>query len=192
MLDANVKKSLTISNKKTAFRKTYAFSKDTEGYVRKYFESERLILHRIQHPNVVTYLDFDEDPEQNAFFLYTEYCDLGDLFTSHGPPDDSNEDDEDSLFGFYAEKVSAIATKTTPLDGPNIWVLVAQIASALAYIHYGLSVKFEANEWRASFEESWAQIIHRDIKSENGCYPYSFLASHSSNLQVFHSCYAEI
>lgn len=95
--------------------------------MRKYFESELIILRRLRHPNVVTYLDFDEDPEQNAFLLYMEYCGLGDLNTCHGRlPDTGGDDDEDSYYGFYPEDPSSPkGNNSTPLDGQSVWILVA-------------------------------------------------------------------
>ncbi|KAF5682507.1 nacht ankyrin domain-containing protein [Fusarium circinatum] len=161
------------------FRKTFSLSTDIEGLIRKYLESERIILHRLRHPNVVTCFDFDEDLDQNAFLLYMEYCDLGDLKTCHGRPldtssdsdwhnDDSDEaeDDEDRHYGFYADDSSSKG-ETTALDSKSIWSLIAQISLALAYLHHGLAINYREGSWEASFESLWHTVIHRDIKPAN-------------------------
>ncbi|KAG8673742.1 hypothetical protein FPOAC1_007060 [Fusarium poae] len=157
------------------FRKTFSLSADAEGLVKKYFESERMILHRLRHPNVVAYLDFDEDPDQNSVLLYMEYCDLGDLETCHGrrlstASDSGQEGDDDSDdgddYGFYTEDASS-SEKTTALDSQSTWSLIAQLSMALAYLHYGLTVNFRDGSWEASFESSWHNVLHRDIKPAN-------------------------
>jgi serine/threonine protein kinase len=135
----------------------------------KYFQSERRILERLRHPNVVAYLDFDEDPDQNAFILYTEFCNLGDINTGYGRSRDSdNDDDEDSYYGFYPEAATADSAAKEPLQGQDFWMLVAQLASALTYLHYGLVVKEVGERWASSFERTWIKVLHRDIKPANG------------------------
>ncbi|CVL06124.1 uncharacterized protein FMAN_03889 [Fusarium mangiferae] len=167
------------SSSAMVFRKTFSLSTDIQGLVRKYFESERMILHRLRHPNVVACLDFDEDPDQNAFLLYMEYCDLGDLKTCHGRPldmssdsdqeeddVDETEDDEDKHYGFYAEDSSS-RSETTALDSKSVWSLIAQVSLALAYLHYGLAINYREGNWEASVESLWHNVIHRDIKPAN-------------------------
>ncbi|KAG8362102.1 hypothetical protein FVEN_g162 [Fusarium venenatum] len=173
------------------FRKTFSLSADTEGLVKKYFESERMILHRLRHPNVVAYLDFDEDPDQNSVLLYMEYCDLGDLETCHGrqltrASDSGEEEDEDSEdgddYGFYIEDASS-TEETTALDSQSTWSLIAQLSMALAYLHYGLTVNFREDTWEASFESSWHNVIHRDIKPAN-----IVVQSSESDARIFKLC----
>ena len=168
-----------LTAKQKVFRKIYALSKDSDGRVQKYFGSERIILDRLRHPNIVTFWDSEEDPEQNALMLYTEYCELGDLNTSYRRPcdinvhddeeDDDNENqDENVYYGFDAKDPSLSTSAMSAMSGQSLWVLVAQLASALAYLHYGLSITHEAGNWTASFETSWSEIIHRDVKPANG------------------------
>ena len=163
-----------IDTRQKVFRKTYSLSKDGDGKVRKYFGSERRILERLTHPNVVKYLDIDEDPDQNALLLYTEYCDLGDLNTCYGRPlVTSTIDDEDDNYGFYPEDPTSERSKM-PVCGADFWVLVAELSSALAYLHYGLATKNTEEKWTASFERSWFSVIHRDIKPANGKLRYYY------------------
>ncbi|KAM0489802.1 hypothetical protein ACHAP8_012217 [Fusarium lateritium] len=173
------------------FRKTFSLSADTEGLVKKYFESERMILHRLRHPNVVSYLDFDEDPDQNSVLLYMEYCDMGDLETCHGRclttvSDDSEEEDKDSEdgddYGFYEEDTSS-TEETTALDSQSTWSLIAQLSMALAYLHYGLTINFRQDSWEASFESSRHNVIHRDIKPAN-----VVVQSSESDARIFKLC----
>ncbi|KAF3481765.1 uncharacterized protein GIQ15_04524 [Arthroderma uncinatum] len=155
-------------------------STERRDIISKYFLSERRILHRLQHPSVVEYFGFDENPDQNTLLLYMEYCDMGNLDQLHGLPpptspchefdpyEDSgpayNEDEDEN--GFYtAERMPQ--GKTTPLNGLEVWGLIYQLSSALAYLHYGLSINREGPR-TAFFDEPWACIIHRDIKPANG------------------------
>ncbi|SPJ82569.1 uncharacterized protein FTOL_09974 [Fusarium torulosum] len=158
---------LEKSQQYMAFRKTYALSSDEKGLVHKYLNSEHLIMHRIRHPNIVLFLDFSEDPEQNVFLLYTEYCDIGDLKTCHGRETDADDTcEDDNAYGFYPEDPSTKG-QTTPLDGQETWTMIAQLGMALAYLHYGLAIRNEAAVWKASFEAPWHNILHRDIKPAN-------------------------
>lgn len=131
----------------------------------KYFHSERRILERLRHPNVVAYLDFDEDPDQNAFILYTEFCDLGDLNASYGrsqnDDDDDDDDDDNEYYGFYPEEAGSLRNE-------DFWMLVSQLASALAYLHYGVSLNEVGGLWTSSIEKLWIKVLHRDLKPANG------------------------
>jgi serine/threonine protein kinase len=134
---------------------------------------------------VVAYLDFDEDPDQNAFILYTEFCILGDINTRYGRSQDSdNDDDEDSYYGFYPVAGGEDSAAKEPLHSQDFWMLVAQITSALTYLHYGLVVKEVGGRWASSFERTWIKVLHRDIKPANGesTHYYSDLDSLSMQL----------
>ncbi|KAJ2981656.1 hypothetical protein NUW58_g6637 [Xylaria curta] len=172
------KRRYAIKNCPPVFRKTFHLMNDAGTRI-KYFLSERDILHKLHHPNIVKYLDFDEDPDQNSMLLYMEYCVLGDLGHSHGWPSksaehdvsdapsldqDGNDDDDDD--GFYTVN-SDVQNKCTPLDGLTVWALIYQISAALAYLHYGLAIGKDGAKHIASFKRSWEYIIHRDIKSAN-------------------------
>lgn len=129
---------------------------DPDGLVQKYFESELKILYRLRPPNIVSYLDFDEDPERNALLLYMEYCEIGDLETCHGwlsrqllAESIHSEDDENSGYGFFSQ--GELPQDTALLTGQESWSLVIQLASALAYLHYGLMLDYEGGMCKASF-----------------------------------------
>ncbi|KAI0905985.1 hypothetical protein F4823DRAFT_108069 [Ustulina deusta] len=158
------------------FRKTFHLMNGAERRI-KYFSSERGILHRLHHPNIVKYLDCEEHPDENSILMYMEYCGLGDLDHSHKRPPTSvktdladslsfEEDENDEENGFYSN-VTDSQSKSTPLDGLAVWAMIYQISAALAYLHYGLAVKNERARYRAYFERSWKSIIHRDIKPGN-------------------------
>jgi serine/threonine protein kinase len=118
---------------------------------------------------VVVYLDFNEDPYQNAFILYTEFCNLGDINTHYvRSRDNDNDDDEDSYYGFYPEAATADSTARESLQGQDFWVLVAQLACALTYLHYDLVVKEVGGRWASCFEGTWIKVLHRDLKPANG------------------------
>lgn len=162
---------------KLVFRKTFnltVFTEEVKGSIIKYFSNERQILHRLRHPNIVSYLDFEEHPDQNAIFLYMEYCDLGDLKHLYGSANadspvehetsDSESSDDD---GFFAH-VRPHMGETTLVRGIVTWGIIYQLSSALAYLHFGLCVQDDDGVISASFQRSWQDVIHRDIKPANG------------------------
>ncbi|KAL2683312.1 hypothetical protein Neosp_007782 [[Neocosmospora] mangrovei] len=146
------------------FRKTFGLTGDAKGQVQKYLLSERQILFKLQHPHIVRYLDSDEDPHRNEFFLYMEYCDKGDLESFHGIQLKDLEDKEDKRYGFVGDETT-LALR--PLAGIEVWAMIWQLASALACLHYGLAIRQNNGRYEACLENPWAPIIHRDVKPAN-------------------------
>jgi serine/threonine protein kinase len=48
-----------------------------------------------------------------------------------------------------------------------MWIIWSQIASALAYLHYGLQEVREFGKNQFIFQHEWQAILHRDIKPSN-------------------------
>ncbi|KAM0433461.1 hypothetical protein ACHAPT_004341 [Fusarium lateritium] len=146
------------------FRKTFDLASDAKGQVQKYLLSEWQILFKLRHPHIVRYIDSDEDPHNNEFLLYMEYCDKGDLESCHGIQLKDLTSREDKRYGFVEDEATS---KLRPLTGVEVWAMIWQLASALAYLHYGLAIKPKNGLYNAGFEGPWAYIIHRDVKPAN-------------------------
>ncbi|KAH8421674.1 Pfs [Colletotrichum scovillei] len=140
--------------------------------IQKYSLSEGQILYTLWHPHIVLYLDSDIDPERNTFNLYLEYCDSGDLRSIYGLPlkPDDAKDETDRTYGFL-DSSETPQLMAPPLNGVQLWGLIWQLSSALAYLHYGLSMQHESGQLKAVFECDWEYVIHRDVKPENGKSP---------------------
>ncbi|RTE74648.1 hypothetical protein BHE90_010888 [Fusarium euwallaceae] len=146
------------------FRKTFDLASDTQERVQKYLLSEWQILSKLRHPHIVRYIDSDEDPYRHEFLLYMEYCDKGDVEALHGIQLKNLIDKENKRYGFIEDET---ASEPRPLTGVEVWAMIWQMASALAYLHYGLAIRSEDGTYGASLEGPWAYIIHRDVKPAN-------------------------
>lgn len=149
------------------FRKTFDLASDAQGQVQKYLLSEWQILFKLRHPHIVRYIDSDEDPIHNEFLLYMEYCDRGDVESCHRIQLKDLKARENKRYGFVEDETRS---NMRPLSGIEIWGMIWQMASALAYLHYGFSIKRENGRYGASVEGQWAYIIHRDVKPANSEY----------------------
>lgn len=119
---------------------------------------ERDILHGLHHPNIVRYLKYFEKSEtvgdasvmRNAY-LYTEYCEGGDL-SKYSKDEDVGEEAEEPEDAEW-------------LQPHQIWALTYDLAAALALCHHGLA----RNGFGSfSLKHQWKPILHRDIKPANG------------------------
>lgn len=146
------------------FRKTFDLANDAQGQVQKYLLSEWQILFKLRHPHIVQYIDSDEDPHGNRFLLYMEYCDKGDLESFHRIQLKDLAGKENKRYGFVE---GGTTPNLRPLTGVEVWAMIWQMASALAYLHYGLTIRHQNGLYNASLEGSWAYIIHRDVKPAN-------------------------
>ncbi|KAF5552673.1 ankyrin repeat-containing protein [Fusarium mexicanum] len=135
---------------------------------------EHNLLQKINHPNIVSYLGYDEDPETRTYTLYLEFCNAGDLseyeklgdgnMEAFGPQGCiSNEQ------GSTSEEESASGVEDAVLREGEVWSFIFLLAAAIAYCHHGLSMKSVSNldDIEFSFEPDWPGILHRDIKPQN-------------------------
>ncbi|RSL47394.1 hypothetical protein CEP54_013418 [Fusarium duplospermum] len=148
----------------TSFPETFDLAHDPHGQVQKYLLSEWRILFKLRHPHIVRYIDSDEDPHRNEFLLYMEYCDRGDLESFHGVQLKDLVTRENKRYGFVEGETTS---KLRPLTGVEVWAMIWQMASALAYLHYGLVIRRKNGLYDAALEGPWTYIIHRDVKPAN-------------------------
>lgn len=122
--------------------------------------------------------------------LYLEYCTEGDLcryvkqdldssardssaeLSPAAAQSDSSSSESSRLKSSNPDDSSSDASEQTPMETPSlscqdIWSLLLQLASALAYCHHGLLDK----EGKVSFWLGWRTILHRDLKPANGIDP---------------------
>lgn len=168
-------------------KKTFTLKKRGQGR-----ESQLLreydVLQRLHHPNIVNFLGYKE--RKGEGWLFMEYCTEGDLScyikrdpdssageTSEEPSpsvtqsDSSNSSESDdfdpSSDDSNSDESRPEVTEAPTLTCQDIWHLLLQLASALAYCHHGLVEQ----KGMILFRLPWQTILHRDIKPENSTYP---------------------
>jgi serine/threonine protein kinase len=135
---------------------------------------EHNLLQKINHPNIVSYLGYNEDTERKTYTLYLEFCNASDLSEyeklGNGHMDDfypqgSIADEQ----GGTSEEESASGVEDAVLQEGEVWSFIFLLAAAIAYCHHGLSMNpvGHLDEVRFSFEPDWPGILHRDIKPQN-------------------------
>ncbi|KAG5747902.1 hypothetical protein H9Q72_014013 [Fusarium xylarioides] len=135
---------------------------------------EHNLLQKINHPNIVSYLGYDEDTETKTYTLYLEFCNASDLseYEKLGNghmevfyPQGSIADEQ----GGTSEEESASGVGDAVLQEGEVWSFIFLLAAAIAYCHHGLSMKpvGHLDEVEFSFEPDWPGILHRDIKPQN-------------------------
>ncbi|KAJ3541491.1 hypothetical protein NM208_g4588 [Fusarium decemcellulare] len=81
---------------------------------------------------------------------------------------DSDSDPERNAFLLYMEFDDPPPSNCQPLHGVEVWSLTWQLSAALAYLHYGLALRYNDDDgFKASFGRSWEYILHRDVKPAN-------------------------
>ena len=142
---------MLANSAQTIFCKEFDLQKHNEQLVeetRKYILREHNLLQKLDHPNVVECLGFEDDREKAVARLYLEYANGRSLtpYTTDRP-----------------SSIRGIPVKTLPqLDA---WYLLFQLAAALAYLHHGLTIGVGN---RFTLQKNWKRILHRDIKPQNG------------------------
>ncbi len=120
-------------------------------------EREYNILSRLRHPNIVKYVDYSWKLDKAK--LYMEYCSEGSL--------------QDFIMKSQKYDCSVRVTKHLLIHcsriGPAIpevviWSVLAQLASALVYCHYGVHTSGNGGVPPADRDP----VLHRDIKPANG------------------------
>ncbi|CZR43680.1 uncharacterized protein FPRO_07403 [Fusarium proliferatum ET1] len=138
------------------------------------FLREHKILQKINHPNIVSYLGYDEDPETKTCSLYLEFCNARDLsdYETWGNghmdascPQGSIPNEQCGA----SEEGSASGVEDAVLQESEVWSFIFLLAAAIAYCHHGLSMRHVRNldEAEFGFEPDWSCILHRDIKPRN-------------------------
>jgi serine/threonine protein kinase len=132
--------SLITSQEKDALllKKSFLLANEAQR-IKKLLGRERYILWKLRHSNIVEFRGYEQSEDGSKGYLYMEFCQDGD-FTRYVDPGDS---------------------ALSPFD---IWEILADISSALAYCHYGV-LDEEAD---ISLVLNWRPVIHRDIKPGNG------------------------
>ncbi|KAF5019492.1 hypothetical protein F66182_8499 [Fusarium sp. NRRL 66182] len=150
---------------KLVFQKTFDIGGSHPEKVQKYSFAERQILYHTRHPHIVQYIDSMDNPTNNTFVLFMEYCEEGDLATKHGISL-VGLSAEDKRYGFL-DPQTVQESVVRPLTGIETWSMIWQLASALAYLHYGLAIRNQGAVLQAVVEDPWEHVIHRDIKPAN-------------------------
>lgn len=107
-----------------------------------FVRTEVEVLRRLQSPFIVAFVDFEVFPN-SIVHIYMDYCEGGDLM----------------ILLEQQEKII--------LRSQYIWIIWSQIASALAYLHYGLQETQESGKNQFTFQHEWQAILHRDVKPRN-------------------------
>ncbi|KAF2852440.1 hypothetical protein T440DRAFT_28163 [Plenodomus tracheiphilus IPT5] len=68
--------------------------------------------------------------------------------------------------GFFPPE-TIVEGENMPLEEWQVWVLLYELSSALAYLHHGLSVHIVEQDCQVQFERIWNRVLHRDIKPSN-------------------------
>ncbi|KAK0723478.1 ankyrin repeat-containing domain protein [Lasiosphaeria miniovina] len=171
------------------FEKCYPLSKISQKDVKAFKKAlgrENAIFQRLSHPYIVSYLGCKE-LEKEMPRLYLEYCDGGDLRNDVVSPSSTTvapnplfvpplgvyptiaygeyedifgqpglgEEDEEEEGACEVKKWSEI----------QLWRMIYQLYSALAHLHYGITVSADAED--CVYEPSWDPVIHRDINPKN-------------------------
>ncbi|KNG51261.1 s-phase kinase-associated protein 1 [Stemphylium lycopersici] len=126
-------------------RKSYSCHSESGRFAssRKYLLSEYEILSKLQHPNIIRYVDFEYKPRKDRWnaSIYTEYCPGGDL----------------------TQYTTRNEVRGDTITEEQFWSIFHQLASALLYCHCGLKI-----DGKDVAEGAWQKpILHRDIKPAN-------------------------
>ena len=110
------------------------------------------ILQRTSHPNIVKFLGFQR---------HDDYDDEAMLFMEYGG---------DDLSGYLKPTTTASSARAKARAPPgllsqaDVWSIVVDMASALAFCHHGVLRTHDSYISKAP----WPSILHRDIKPSNG------------------------
>jgi serine/threonine protein kinase len=127
-------------------------------------EREYSILSRLNHPNIVKYVDYRWRPDKAK--LYMEYCPEGNLLDIIKESQMYYYHMISSSFA-YVLLTYCISTGSS-LSEVLVWSALAQLASALMYCHYGVRTSWDGSTPVSYPAEEWDPVIHRDIKPANG------------------------
>ena len=112
------------------------------------------LLHVLKHPNVVGFVDgYIPASLDGQAHLVMEYCDQGNL---------------SDLIQNYVRR-NKLNPHQPPAHIPEafLWHVFESLASALAYIHYGVKGDDLRNPSVPLGKDKWPNILHRDVKPDN-------------------------
>ncbi|KAL9628005.1 MAG: hypothetical protein Q9164_007421, partial [Protoblastenia rupestris] len=130
------------------FRKAFDTTGDEGAETLRLLVQERDYLRNLHHPNIVKFIAYEESDDHCKAYLFTEYCNGGDL----------------SKFVRKDLGNSKVKEPQRRLSKREVWQIFSDLAAAVAYLHYGV-IK-EDNSF--SLKTDWKPVIHRDIKPANG------------------------
>lgn len=144
-------------------RKSYSCHSESGRFAssRKYLLSEYEILSKLQHPNIIRYVDFEYKPRKDRWnaSIYTEYCPGGDL----------------------TQYTTRNEVRGDTITEEQFWSIFHQLASALLYCHCGLKI-----DGKDVAEGAWQKpILHRDIKPANSMLRMKICSRSTSELMDF-------
>ncbi len=134
------------------------YKKNNNLFVQKklpsaYRESEReiLFLNVLKHPDIITYIDayIPLGRSHAGASLYMEYCELGTL--------------QDLIEKYLKRNRQNPREPHAYIPERFVWHVLESMASALLYIHHGVS----PDDYHAIHTKDWSSIVHRDIKPDN-------------------------
>lgn len=113
---------------------------------------EQYILRHLSHENIVKFIGFHWDEETEEAMIYMEYW--GNDLRQYVRPDPHPRGK--SSFGRKQKVVKSLSRL-------EIWAMLADLSSALAYCHHGVLRDGDSYTVKAG----WKIVMHRDIKPGN-------------------------
>jgi serine/threonine protein kinase len=125
------------------------------------------ILKDLHHDNIVRYYDRMVDRDSGVLYILTEYCGGGDL---------------SALIKRSAREAEKAGLPPRGLDEDKVWNILMQLLKALVYCHHPNAISNGSSSENAhstghqrspslggsDSEPRRAQILHRDLKPDNG------------------------
>ena len=112
------------------------------------------ILHVLKHPNIIAFVDgYIPANDNGQAQLLVEFCDRGTL--------------QDMIVNYIKYNERHPHHMGNYLPEAFLWQVFESLASALAYIHYGVAANDLRNPPEPKHPKEWPMILHRDIKPEN-------------------------
>lgn len=121
---------------------------------REQLQAEFVILHSLNHPNIVGYCHREHLKTTQELYIYMEYCGGGDL----------------------GQEIQRLKDKKEYADEGYVWNVFTQLVEALYRCHYDadapkagkLTGAPRAVKPMGLRAKNAAMILHRDLKPENG------------------------
>lgn len=104
------------------FRKAFDTRGDEGGETLRLLVQERYCLRNLHHPNIVKFIAYQENDDHCKAYLWTEYCNGGDL----------------SKFTLKDLGNNRIIKPQKLITKREVWRVFADLASAVSYLHYGV------------------------------------------------------